>query len=98
MTSQLAALQRVPLNRGFVAGPKCGHPRQEAAPMGDRRSGARGSIDRAVVLVVRFGCRSRQAAFGPSFPSVKSRRITAAGLAFRGESFHGSEMTSEANP
>jgi hypothetical protein len=54
MTSQLAALQRVPLNRGFVAGPKCGHPRQESCTDGrpsercagfDRSGGrARGSF------------------------------------------------------
>lgn len=51
MTSQLAALQRTLSNREREAGLKCGHPRQEAAPMGDCRGGARGSIDRAVVLV-----------------------------------------------
>jgi hypothetical protein len=52
MASQLAALQHVLSNRGCEAGTKRSHPRQIAALVGDHRGGARGSIVRAVVLVV----------------------------------------------
>jgi hypothetical protein len=54
--------------------------------VGDHRSGARGSNDSSVVLVDRFGCRSRHAARGPSRPQVKSLRIQSVGLATRCES------------
>jgi hypothetical protein len=54
--------------------------------VGDCRRGARGSNDPWVVLVDRFGCRSRQAARGPSRPQAKSLRITSMGLATRCES------------
>lgn len=64
--------------------------------MGDHRCGARGSNVPLSVLVVRFGCRSRQAACGPSRPRAKSLRITRSGLASRCESMTSGEQTSEA--
>jgi hypothetical protein len=54
--------------------------------VGDHQCGARGSNDPSVVLVDRFGCRSRQAARGPLRPRAKSLRITSMGLATRCES------------
>lgn len=64
--------------------------------MGDHRCGARGSNVPLSVLVVRFDCRSRQAARGPSCPRAKSLRITRLGLASRCESMTSGEQAPEA--
>jgi hypothetical protein len=64
--------------------------------MGDHRCGARGSNVPLSVLVVRFGCRSRQAARGPLRPRAKSLRITRLGLASRCESMTSGEEAPEA--
>jgi len=47
----------------------------EAALGGDSKRGVRGLVDRAVVLVDRIDCRSRQAAHGPRDPGRIARVI-----------------------
>jgi hypothetical protein len=63
-----------------------GSRRKQAALLGDQKGGCVGFGRTVVVLAGRIGCRSRQAAFGPSRPRAKSSWITTSGLASSRES------------
>lgn len=78
MTSRLAVLRKGrghPFRGRREAAKAVARRPDEAALGGDPSRGERGSVDRAVVLGDRIGCRRRHAAHGPRDPGRRARVI-----------------------
>jgi hypothetical protein len=87
----LARDSRLAAHRKVRRHPRCSSNRKDAggkqaALLGDQKRGRVGFGRTVVVLAGRIGCRSRQAALGPSRPRAKSSWFTTSGLAASRES------------